>query len=271
MTGNSYITKSINPGTHTFVIYGTSAPVLPVANFTANPTSGTYPLNVQFTDKSTNAESWAWNFGDGGISNLQNPSHQYTTQGTFTVKLTVSNAQGTSSKSAQIVVSKPISTAPVAKFTMSPTTGVAPLNVNFNDASTGSPTKWAWDFGDGGTSELQNGSHKYVSAGTYTVKLTVSNTAGSNSTSKKLTVSALKPPVASFTANPTSGSRPLTVNFKDTSTGTVTSRKWNFGDGSTSTSPTISHKYRYKGTYTAKLTVKNSAGSSYATKKIRVR
>lgn len=70
------------------------APCTPVtANFSGSPTSGPVPLNVQFTDSSTgNPTAWAWNFGDGSpISNLQNPLHQYTSSGSFTVSLNVSN------------------------------------------------------------------------------------------------------------------------------------------------------------------------------------
>jgi len=72
------------------------------------------------------------------------------------------------------------SSAPVAAFTGSPTSGVAPLTVIFTDSSTGSPTSWSWNFGDGGTSTSQNPSHTFTSAGTYTVSLTATNSAGSN-------------------------------------------------------------------------------------------
>ena len=67
----------------------------PVAAFTGTPTSGTVPLTVQFTDQSTNSPtSWAWTFGDGGTSTAQNPSHQYTATGTYTVSLTATNSYG---------------------------------------------------------------------------------------------------------------------------------------------------------------------------------
>ena len=70
--------------------------------------------------------------------------------------------------------------APVAHFSGTPTSGVAPLTVAFSDSSTGSPTSWSWTFGDGGTSTTRNPSHTYAAAGTYTVSLTVANSAGSN-------------------------------------------------------------------------------------------
>lgn len=75
-------------------------------------------------------------------------------------------------------------TVPAASFSASPTTGTAPLEVQFTDLSTSTPTSWAWDFGDGSTSTLQGPSHTFTSAGTYTVKLTATNSAGSNIATK---------------------------------------------------------------------------------------
>jgi len=76
-----------------------STPLPPVAAFTASPTSGYAPLIVQFTDASTGApSSWSWDFGDGGSSTLQHPSHQYLIPETYTVTLTVTNAQGSDSE-----------------------------------------------------------------------------------------------------------------------------------------------------------------------------
>jgi PKD repeat protein len=79
---------------------------------------------------------------------------------------------------------------PTASFTASPTSGTAPLPVQFTDTSTGSPTAWAWDFGDGATSTAQNPQHTYVAAGTYTASLTASNAAGSNAATTTITVTA---------------------------------------------------------------------------------
>ena len=67
---------------------------LPVAAFTASPTTGTYPLNVQFTDKSTDAYYWSWDFGDKTTSTLQSSAHKYTKAGKYTVTLKVKNAAG---------------------------------------------------------------------------------------------------------------------------------------------------------------------------------
>ena len=75
-------------------------------------------------------------------------------------------------------------TAPTAGFTAAPTSGPAPLAVQFTDTSTGSPTSWAWDFGDGTTSTAQNPSHTYAAAGTYSVTLTATNALGANTATK---------------------------------------------------------------------------------------
>ncbi len=94
---------------HMYIAYSTE-PTAPVANFSGSPTSGTYPLTVQFTDLSTGAPtSWNWDFGDGGTSTSQNPSHQYQAAGSYTVSLTVSNTYGSDieTKSNYITVSEP--------------------------------------------------------------------------------------------------------------------------------------------------------------------
>jgi len=159
----------------------------PVAAFSGTPTSGYAPLTVTFTDASTNnPTSWAWTFGDGGTSTLKNPSHTYTTAGTYTVVLTAANAYGSDSetKTNYITVTAPPTDPPVAAFSGTPTSGTIPLTVVFTDASTNSPTSWAWTFGDGGTSALQNPSHTYTTAGTYTVVLTATNAYGSDSETK---------------------------------------------------------------------------------------
>jgi len=155
--------------------------VAPVANFSGTPTSGTAPLTVQFTDQSTGGPtSWAWNFGDGGTSSAQNPSHVYASTGTYSVTLTATNACGSDVEAKTNYITVTTCTAPVANFSGAPTSGTAPLTVQFTDQSTGSPASWAWDFGDGGTSTAQNPSHVYASAGSFTVTLTATNACASD-------------------------------------------------------------------------------------------
>jgi PKD repeat protein len=248
-------------------------PPAPVASFSATPTSGVAPLSVQFTDTSTNSPTaWSWTFGDGGTSTAKSPAHTYSAVGTYTVSLTATNAGGsnTMTKASYIAVSSLPPPAPVAAFSGTPTGGTAPLAVQFTDTSTNSPTSWSWSFGDGGTSTAKSPSHTYSAAGTYTVSLTATNAGGSNTATKSgyISVTAAPPaaPVANFSAAPTSGVAPLSVQFTDTSTNTPTSWSWSFGDGGTSTAKSPSHTYSAAGTYTVSLTATNAGGSNTATK-----
>ncbi len=170
----------------------------PVAGFSGTPTSGDVPLTVQFTDLSTNSPtSWSWDFGDGvGTSTVKNPSYTYAFAGTYTVTLTATNAYGSDSetKTNYISVTQPANDPPVADFTASPTSGDAPLAVQFTDLSTNDPASWNWDFGDGvGTSTVKNPSYTYTAAGTYTVSLTATNAYGSDTETKTDFVTVTEP------------------------------------------------------------------------------
>jgi PKD repeat protein len=239
--------------------------VLPAAAFIAAVTSGTNPLTVQFIDASTNTPtSWAWSFGDGGTSSVQNPSHTYSAAGTYTVTLTAINTGGsnTVSKSGYITVTD-TTIVPVASFVSAVTAGTAPLTVQFADSTSNSPTTWAWSFGDGETSTVQNPSHIYTTAGTYTVTLTATNAAGSNTVSETAYIAVTDAePVASFTSNMTYGTAPFAVQFNDTSANSPTSWTWVFGDGGSSTEQNPVYEYTDSGNYTVTLTVGNSAGSN---------
>jgi PKD repeat protein len=239
----------------------------PVGSFVSATATGTTPLSVQFVDSSTNTPTtWAWSFGDSGTSTEQNPTHIYTSAGTYTVTLTVTNADGsnTISKTGYITASEMVA-APVASFVSSATTGTSPLTIQFTDSSTNIPTSWVWSFGDGGTSTVQHPSHIYTTAGSYTVTLTATNAGGSNTVSQAsyITVTnTVASPVASFYSAVTSGTVPLTIQFADLSSNTPTTWAWSFGDGDTSTIQHPSHIYSTTGSYTVTLTATNDGGSN---------
>lgn len=237
----------------------------PVADFSATPTSGLSPLVVSFTDTSTGGVPtiWAWDFGDGGTSTLQNPSHTYTASGSYSVSLTVTNPYGTDTytRTAYILVDV---IPPVAEFAGLPTSGVSPFVVDFTDLSTGGvATSWAWSFGHlGGTSALQNPSFTYTAAGSYTVSLTTSNTYGNDTETKfsYIQVGAGTALISNFVGTPLTGTAPLAVSFTDLSIGHIATWDWNFGDGATSTLQNPVHTYTTPGLYTVILQVGNALG-----------
>jgi PKD repeat protein len=252
---------------------GEEAPLAtpPTANFVAETTLGHAPLGIQFFDNSTSeagVTSWDWNFGDGYTSNEAEPYHVYNTVGSYTVTLTVTDANGSDTRTRPGYIS--VQTASVdAIFTATPISGAAPLVVQFTDQSmaAGGVTAWAWDFGDGATSTVASPSHTYTLDGTYTVSLTIT-AAGGNDTCTKANFVNVGSLVAEFTATPVSGAAPLGVQFTDLSTAgsAITSWSWNFGDGGTSTQQDPSHSYTTTGTYTVSLTVQTATGSDIETK-----
>ena len=238
------------------------------ADFYGTPTSGVTPLTVQFTDQSTgDITSRSWDFGDGQTSTSVNPSHTYQNVGTYTVQLTATGPGESNTKTRTNYINVTSSSTPVANFYGSPTSGVAPLTVQFTDQSTGDITSRSWDFGDDQTSTSVSPSHTYQNVGTYTVQLTATGPGGTNTKTltNYITVTSSSTPVANFYGSPTSGVAPLTVQFTDQSTGDITSRSWDFGDGQTSTSVNPSHTYQNVGTYTVILSLTGSGGANTKT------
>ncbi|MDH3298042.1 MAG: PKD domain-containing protein, partial [Gemmatimonadota bacterium] len=154
----------------------------PEAAFAGDPTVGCFPLTVNFEDESTGAvASWDWSFGDGGSSTAQNPSYTYAAPGIYSVSLVAGGPMGSDSAARfdYITAAAPA----LANFSASPTVVCAPLEeVVFTDLSDGFPDSFIWDFGDGTYSTQQNPRHAYQWPGTYSVKLTVSGSCGSDTT-----------------------------------------------------------------------------------------
>lgn len=158
---------------------------------------------------------------------------------------------------------------PVANFKSDITGGCSPIVVNFQDLSTGGPTSWLWDFGNGAFSTLQHPSTTYFAAGTYKVTLSATNASGTHTIVKTSFITVYQDPVASFTANTRNGCAPFPIQFTDMSTtpaGTKkTGWKWDFGDGTSSTEQNPRHIYRTSGSFTVTLTVTNDLGCSHLT------
>jgi len=244
----------------------------PVANFSANVTTGCEPLIVRFTDTSTgNPTSWSWSFPGGNPSsaNTQGPhTVTYNSPGIYNVTLSTTNAFGCSDDEAKTNYIT-VNPKPVANFSANATSGCAPLTIQFTDTSTGSPSSWSWNFGDGSNSTAQNATHQYNSAGTYNVSLTATNACGNNTKTVNNYIIVTQAPTANFSANVASGCAPLTIQFTDTSTGSPTGWSWNFTGGNPSSANTQGpHTVTYNspGTYNITLTVSNACGNDTETK-----
>jgi len=141
------------------------------------PYSGTICSPISFSGGASGGctpYTFSWTFGDGGTSTLMNPTHQYTSDGTYTATLTVTDDKGASdSDTAQVTVSTPDLDADAS----GPSSGCTGDPVTFSGSASGgcSPYSFSWSFGDGGSSTQQNPSHTYNSPGTYTVTLTVTD------------------------------------------------------------------------------------------------
>ena len=152
--------------------------------------------------------------------------------------------------------------APVANFSADVTSGCSPFKVNFFDQSTGNPTSWQWDLGNGTISTKKDPSGVYLNPGTYQVKLTVTNSSGSSSKTGSITV--YENPKAKFTADKKIGCAPLTVQFTDLSeagnNSTNSKWMWDFGNGVQSELQNPVVKYTSTGTFTVVLKVTNDKG-----------
>ncbi|WP_181391360.1 PKD domain-containing protein [Methanospirillum stamsii] len=261
------------------------------AEFDADRKTGPKPLPVTFTDKSSYDDPHypitfrEWNFGDGTpISNEVNPSHPFTNDGTYLVRLRVYNECGSDEVAHPITVGEGLCPPVTADFDTDPDppviTGpeVSGLDVTFTDKSepSGNITRWEWDFGDGKTYIGQNPPTHHYSMGIYWASLTVYNGCGEWDTDQvqvSVTSESDCYVTPSFSADPQSGSSPLTVTFEDhsfTSRGWIDRWDWDFGNGNTHSGKNPPDQiYEYEGpgdkTFTVTLTVHNTCGAEGTT------
>jgi PKD repeat protein len=214
--------------------------------------------------------------GDGTTLYGSIVSHQYTSSGTYTVYLHVTdNSDNIGSTSQNITIDD--NESPTASFVYSPTSPVINEPVYFNAAQStdpdGSISSYQWNFGDGNNVSSQENQveHTYDTSGTYTVVLVVTDDSeNTGSVSKTLTVTDNSTPIASFVFSPTSPSAGDEVTFdaspsKDPDGGVLT-YFWSFGDsGATSTDMIAKHTYNDVGTYNVSLTVEDEDGNTATT------
>lgn len=242
----------------------------PVANFILPPEACLGDART-FTSSSdplpgNTVTEWHWNFGDATTSLLQNPSHTYAAAGTYLVKHWIVNSLGCNSDTS--VQSFTVNSLPTANFNFA-IPGCATRDISFSDISipnSGTLTNWAWDFGDGNTSALQNPIHSYAAAGTYNVKLTVTSSKGCiNNIIKQVVINHR--PAAGFIL-PAVCLNDTYAQFTDNSTvaaGNITNWDWNFGDpgsGLLNVSPQQNpqHSYSAVGPYNVRLIVTSNNG-----------
>jgi ELWxxDGT repeat protein len=242
------------------------------ADFSLTPTFGPTPLTVNFTNLSTgDFETCFWDFGnDETVTGCADQTYTYTQPGIYSVSLSVLGPGGINAKtiSEMITVNYPVTT----DFIASPTSGIAPLTVSFDNHSTGDFDTCSWDFGDGQTGTNCTGqTHTYDAGGVYTVSLTASGPGGSNTKTISDAITVYGVVTAEFSASPTIGPPPLKVDFKNLSSGTYNTCAWIFGDGISSPScEDTSHIYNKPGAFDVSLTVAGPGGEDTTAKKVNV-
>ena len=254
--------KAINAGgsatftSPTQVIVGAA----PTVGFTSNVVGKT----ATFSNISSNSTDYLWKFGDNTFnSTAQNPVHTYVNDGTYSVTLTATNDCGTKTSIQNVLIASP----PKASFTLASAAGCAPFSPIFNNTSSANATAYQWIL-TGATpssSTDKNPTVTYNLAGTYSITLIVSNTAGKDTfkLNNALTLNAL--PQTSFTTLIDKAK----VTLTNTSTNAV-SYLWSFGDGTTSTLLNPVHTYLADGSYTITMTATNACGSNVYTKNILI-
>lgn len=233
------------------------------AGFSVSATNACNGTGIQFTDTSNFASSWSWDFGDGTTSTLQNPQHTYTTNGNYTVTLTVSfnGCTDTETRVAYINVSTPVA----ASFTADDTSScAAPFTVNFTGNSPGASSV-NWNFGDGGTSSANSPAYTYNSTGSFTVTFNALNSAGCVTSITRTNYIDIGTLSATISADSTNGCTPLLVSFQSsvTTNSPITSYNWSFDDGTSSGAANPQHVYNTPGQYIPTLTVTNTEGCTF--------
>src|SRR5436190_665489 len=270
-----------------------AAPVAALTVSQTAPRTVTADASGSTDGDATPVSSYTFDFGDGATVGPQpgaSADHTYANGGTFTVTVTVTDTAGLSSSTSATIAVGPVDSAPAASVTVTPGSGSAPLAVTADASGStdndGTPVAtYRFDFGDGtaavGPQAGATAGHTYTAGGSYTVTVTVADTAGYASTATAIVqVTSDQPPVAALDVTPSSGVVNLAVTASasgstDTDPTPIATYTFDFGDGTAVVGPqagvTATHTYRQAGTYTVQVTVKDTAGlSSTATKTVTV-
>jgi gliding motility-associated-like protein len=234
----------------------------PLVAINANETEGCDHLQVDFTAVTPNAVSWSWDLDNGtaAFNGIDPPLVNYNQPGNYHVTLTAENAFGCA---AEDDITIHVYESPSVDFSVfnlceGETAQFTDLTQSANNDDI---TDWAWDFGDGGTSNVQNPAYSYAGTGTFNVQLFVTSEHCQGNTTESIVVQDA--PVASFTADITEGCGPLTVNFTNTSDAAAV-YEWDLGNGQIITSFSGQYVYMNPGsadtTYYVSVTALNAFG-----------
>jgi len=229
-------------------------------NTSGNLISCRLPQTINFTNQSSGAVTYEWNFGDGSFSNNINPAHTYTSPGNYQVTLVAISKNGCADTSTQnnLIQLNPLQ---ITGLQNAPFKGCAPQTVNFNALiNTSQPVvSYKWSFGDGSGSAIANPSHNYSYAGGYTVSLIAATQNGCTDTFTLGNAVALGiRPFPAFDAQPVDVCASKNVEFTDLSRGIITGWFWDFGDTTFSTDQNPKHRFQDTGYFSVKLVVESN-------------
>jgi PKD repeat protein len=232
---------------------------LPVPSFTTGTSTGCSPVQVSFSNTSTNAVTYLWDLGNGTTSTDVNPVVTYTASGVYPVTLTATSVNGcqVSYTDSNAVTVNDIT----AVVNGTPRIGCAPLPVTANGTSTPTAVSWSWDFGDGTTASGQSVSHVYSNIGNYTVTLIATSAAGCTDTVVKPAFFKVVDDTTIYTVPDTMlvCLPPGAVSFTDPTIGS-NSWTWYWGNGDSSTVKNPSYTYTSPGIYTVSLVTGMAGG-----------
>ena len=241
----------------------------PVVAFIFSPTSPTVDQDVHFDasdsyDADGTIVTYYWDFGDGSTGSGLTVIHRYSSKGSYSVYLRVTDNSGnTANTTKSLTVSD--NQSPTAAFIYSPDKILEGDTAHFNASQSSDPDgtieEYEWDFGDGNHGTGKEVSHTYSKFGTYQVTLVVTDNSGnSDSVTEDLKVEAL--PTAAFSispVNPTTFDASASVDPD----GSIVSYFWSFGEaGATATGQVVGHTYNSANTYTVSLTVTDEDGNT---------
>ena len=233
---------------------------VPNAGFTVEQQQGCAPFSVNFTNTSTGATSFQWNFGNGNFSTLTNPQNVYISSGSYTVSLIAISSNGSRDTLSinDFITTLP---GPNVSFTSNILSGCEnQTSFSFSNNTVGN-NSYFWDFGDGNISTQSDPTKIYSTPGNYTVSLVGTNSIGCSTVFNSPQTITINPaPSAAFSATTTTGCGPNQVFTFVPDVSAQGMYFWDFGDGTTSTLQNPSKTYSNPGVYTVKLTVTNSFG-----------